>query len=162
MNIHSWFPLRLTGLISLQSKGLSRVFSSTTVGKHQFFSAQLSLWSNSHIHTWQLEKTIALTIWNFVSKVISLLFNTLSRFVITFLPKNKCLLILTAAIICINFWAQENKVYHCFYLFPIYSPRSDGTRGYVLVFWLLDFKPAFHSTLSSSSTGSLVPLCFLH
>ena len=49
MNIHSWFPLGLTGLISLQSKGLSRVFSNTTVQKHQFFGAQLSLQSNSHL-----------------------------------------------------------------------------------------------------------------
>ena len=56
MNIQDWFPLVLTGLISLQSKGLSRVFSNTTVQKRQFFGAQLSLWSNSHIHTWQLEK----------------------------------------------------------------------------------------------------------
>ena len=55
MNIQDWSPLGLTGLISLQSKGLSRVFSSTTVLKHQFFGAQLSLWSNSHIHTWTLE-----------------------------------------------------------------------------------------------------------
>ena len=51
-----WFPLGLTGLISLLPEGLSRVFSSTTVRKHQFFHAQLSLWSNSHIHTWLLEK----------------------------------------------------------------------------------------------------------
>ena len=50
------FPLGLTGLISLLSKGLSRVFASTTVQKHQFFRAQPSLWSNSHIHTWLLEK----------------------------------------------------------------------------------------------------------
>ena len=56
INIQCWFPLGLTGLISLQSKGLSRVFSNTTVQKHQFFSTQLSLWSNSHIHTWLLEK----------------------------------------------------------------------------------------------------------
>ena len=56
MNILDWFPLGLTGLISLQSKGLSRVFSSTTVQKHQFFGAQPSLWSNSHIRTWLLEK----------------------------------------------------------------------------------------------------------
>ena len=55
-NIKDWFPLRLTGLISLQSKGLSRVSSNTTVQKHQFFDAQLSLWSKSHIHTWLLEK----------------------------------------------------------------------------------------------------------
>jgi len=51
MNIQDCFPLGLTGLISLQSKGLSRVFSNTTVQKHQFFSAQFSLQSNSHIHT---------------------------------------------------------------------------------------------------------------
>ena len=56
MNIQDWFPLGLTGWISLQSKGLSRVFSNTTVQKHQFFGTQLSLWSNSHIHTWLLEK----------------------------------------------------------------------------------------------------------
>ena len=51
-----WFPSQWTGWISLQSKGLSRVFSNTTVQKHQFFSAQLSSQSNSHIHTWPLEK----------------------------------------------------------------------------------------------------------
>ena len=56
MNTQSWFPLGLTGLTSLQSKGLSRVFSNTTVQKYQFFSAQPSLWSNFHIHTWLLEK----------------------------------------------------------------------------------------------------------
>ena len=56
VNIQHWFPLGWTGWISLQSKGLTGVFSSTTVQKHQFFSAQLSLWSNSHIHTWLLEK----------------------------------------------------------------------------------------------------------
>ena len=56
MNIQDWFPLGLTGLISLLSKGLSRVFSDTTVQKHQFFSAQTYLWYNSHIHTWVLEK----------------------------------------------------------------------------------------------------------
>ena len=55
MNIQDWFPLGWTGLI-LQSKGLSRVFSNTTVQKHQLFSVQLSLWSKSHIHTWLLEK----------------------------------------------------------------------------------------------------------
>ena len=55
MNIQDWFPLGLTGLISLQSKGLSRVFSSPTVQKHQFFGTQPSLWSNFHICTWLLE-----------------------------------------------------------------------------------------------------------
>ena len=56
INIPDWFPLVLTGLISLQSKGLSRVFSNTTVQKHQFFSSHLSLWSSSHIRTWLLGK----------------------------------------------------------------------------------------------------------
>ena len=56
MNIQDWFPLGLTGWISLWSKVLSRVFSDITVRKHQFLSAQLSLHSNSHIHMWLLEK----------------------------------------------------------------------------------------------------------
>ena len=56
MNIQDWFPLGWTGCISLQSKGLSRIFSTTAVQKHEFFSTQLCLWSNSHIHTWLLEK----------------------------------------------------------------------------------------------------------
>ena len=56
MNIQDWFPLGWTCWISLQSKGLSRVFSNTTVQKHQFFDTQLSLQSNSHIRTWPLEK----------------------------------------------------------------------------------------------------------
>ena len=92
MNIQDWFPLGLSVSISLQSKGLSRIFSSTTTQKHQFFGGQLSLWSNSHIHTWLMEKT-ALTIWTFVGKVISLLFNMLPRLVIAFLPRSKHLII---------------------------------------------------------------------
>ena len=82
MNIQDWFPWGLTGWIFLQSKGLARVFCNTTVQKHQFFGHQLCLWSNSHIHTWLLEKTIALTRWTFVAKVMSLLFNMLSRLVL--------------------------------------------------------------------------------
>ena len=58
MNIQNWFPLELTGLISLQSKGLSRVFANTTVQKHQFFSVQPSLWSNL---TWPLSKEQKIT-----------------------------------------------------------------------------------------------------
>ena len=56
MNTQDWSPSEWTGWISLQSKGLSRVFSNTTVQKHQFFSVQLSLQSNSQIHTWPMEK----------------------------------------------------------------------------------------------------------
>ena len=63
MNIQGWFPLGLTGLISLQSQGLSRVFSSTIVQKHQFCSSQLSLWSNSHLTSWWLVKVWVETLW---------------------------------------------------------------------------------------------------
>ena len=74
-------------LISLKSKGLSRVFSNTTVQKHQFFSAQFSSQSNSHIHYMTTGKTIALTRQTFVGKVMSLLFNMLSRLVMTILQE---------------------------------------------------------------------------
>ena len=70
MNIQGWFPLGLTGLISLQSNGLSRVFSNTTVQKHEFFSTQLSLESNSHPYT-TTGKTTALTRQTLVGKVMS-------------------------------------------------------------------------------------------
>jgi len=85
-NIQDWFPLGLTGLISFQSRGLSRVFSNITVQKHQFFSVQPSLWSNSHLYM-TTGKTIALTRWTFVA--MSLLFNILSRFAIAFLLRSK-------------------------------------------------------------------------
>ena len=74
MNTQDWSPLGWTGWISLQSNGLSRVFSNTTIWKHQFFSTQLSLQFSSHIHT---GKTIALTRRTFVDKVMSLLFKCL-------------------------------------------------------------------------------------
>ena len=80
VNIQDWFPLGWTGWVSLLSKGLSRIFSNTTVQKDQFFGVQPSLWSNSHIHTWLLEKAIALTRQTFVGKVMPLLFNMLSKF----------------------------------------------------------------------------------
>ena len=75
INIQDWFLLGWIGLISLLSQGLKRVFSNTAVQKHQFFGAQPSLWSNSHIHTW-LWKNHSL---DFVGQVMSLLFNMLSR-----------------------------------------------------------------------------------
>ena len=104
MNIQGWFLLGWTGLI-LQSKGLSRVFSNTTVQKHQFFGTQLSLWSKDPmvsfyvrtcvvLHSYMTTgKTKALIRWTFVSKVMSLLFNMLSRLVIAFLPRSKHVLI---------------------------------------------------------------------
>ena len=135
MNIQDWFPLGWTGWMSLQSKGLSRVFSNTTVQKHQFFSAQLSLWSNTHIHTWLLEKTIALAIKTFVSKVMSLLFNMLARLVIDYLPRSKFLLISWLQ----WFWAKENKVCHCFHCFSIYLSWSDGTGCHDLCLLNVEF-----------------------
>ena len=78
MNIQDWFPLGLTGWISLKSKGLSRVFSNTTVEKHQFFGAQLSLGSKLSHPYMTTGKTIALIRRTFVGKVMSLLFNRLS------------------------------------------------------------------------------------
>ena len=94
MTMQGWFPLRLTGLIALQSKRLSRVFSSTTeetkssILQHSvFFMVQLS-------HPYMTTgKIIALTIWMFVGKVISLFFNMLPRLIIAFLLRSKCLLI---------------------------------------------------------------------
>ena len=127
MNTQDRSPLGWTGCVSLQSKKLRRVLSNITVQKHQFFSTQLSLYSNSHIHTWLLEKP---QLWlYFVGKVMPLLFNMLSRLVITFLPRSKRLLIS---------WLQSPsavileppkiKVCHCFHCFPIYLPWSDGTQ----------------------------------
>ena len=117
-----------TGWISLKSKGLSRVFSNTTVQKHQFLGTQLSsspTLTSIHDH-W---KTIALTTQMFVDKVMSLLFNMLSRLVITFLPRSKCLNFMAAGTICSDFGDPKIKVSHCFHCFPIYllEPRAAWT-----------------------------------
>ena len=81
-------------------------------------------------------KTIALTRWIFVGKVICLLFNMLSRLVITFLPRSKCVNFMAAVTICSDFGAPQNKVCHCF---PIYLPLSDGTRCHDLSFLNVEF-----------------------
>ena len=116
----------------MQSKGLLRVSSNITVQKHQFFSAQLSLWSNSHM---TIAKTTALTKQTFVSKVMSLLFNVLSMLVITFLQRMKHLLISwlqsPSAVIL---EPSQNKVSHYFHCLPIYFARSDGTECHDLSF----------------------------
>ena len=93
MNIKGWFPSRLPSLISLQSKELLRVFSSTTVWKHQFFSAQPSLWASSQTSVHDYWKNHSLTVWTFVGKGMCLLFNMLSSFVIALLPRSKHFLI---------------------------------------------------------------------
>ena len=98
-------------------------------------------------NSWSLLKFIAWTIWTFVSKVMSLLLNMLSKFVMDFLPRSKSLLISwlksPSAVI---FWAEENKVCHCFHCFPIYLPWCDGTGCHDLSY----------SPPSLSSSGSLV------
>ena len=116
MNIQDWFTLGWTGWISSQSKGLSRIFFNTTAEKYQLFGAQLSLWSNSQHPYMTTGKTIALTRWTFVGKVMSLPFNMLSRLVTAFLPRSKSLNFMAAVTICSDFGAQNNKVSHS--LFP--------------------------------------------
>ena len=91
-------------------------------------------------------KTIALTRWTFVSKVMSLLFNMLSRLVIVFLPRSKCLLISWLQSPSAVILEPSKIVSHCFHCFPIYLPWSDGTRCHDLRFLNVDFKPSllFH------------------
>ena len=139
MNIQDWFPLRLTDLISLQSKGLWRVFSNITVWKHWFFSTQLSLWSNSHPYM-TTGKTIALTRWTFVGKMMSLLLNMLSRLVIDFLIKSKHLLILwlqSPSAVILEPKKIKSVTVSMFSL--IYLPGSDGTGCHDLNFLNVEF-----------------------
>ena len=135
MNIKDWFPWGWTGWISLQSKGLSRVFSNTSkawiLWSSAFFIVQLS-------HPYMTTgKIIALTRWTFVGKLMSLLSNMLSRLVITFLPRSRCLLISllqSPSAVILEPPHPPNKVCHCFHCFSIYLPWSDGTRGHDLSF----------------------------
>ena len=132
MNIQDWFPLGFTGLVSVQPKGLSRIFSNTTDQKHQFFGAQLSLYYNSHIHM-TTGKIIALTRCTFVGKVMSLLFNMLYRMIISFLLRNKRILISwlqsPSAVIL-----KPPKIKSLFPLFTLLFAISDGTRCHDLSF----------------------------
>ena len=149
---------RIDWLCILQSKALSRVFSNTTVQKTSilwcsaFFIVQLS-------HPYMTAgKAIALSRWTFVSKVMSLIFNMLSRLVINFLSRSKCLLISwLKSPSGVIFKPPQNKVFHSFHGFPIYLPWSDGTRCHDLSF----LNVVLSQLLSLSSRGSLVPLCFL-
>ena len=157
MNIQGWFPLGLTGLISLLSKRLSGVFSGTTVQKHQFFSA-LFMGQLSHPYV-TTGRNIALTRRTFVGKVMSLLFNMLSRFVIAFLPRSKRLLISwlqsPSAVIL---EPKKIKSVTVSTFSPSICHKVMGPDAMILVFWMLSFKPAF----SLSSRGSLVLFTFCH
>ena len=120
-----------------------------------FFMVQLL-----HLHM-TTGKTIAQTIWPFIIKVMSLLFNMLSRFVIAFLPRSKCLWIswLQALAAVILEPKKIKSVTVSFIL--IYLHEVMGLNAMILVFWMLSCKPAFHSPLSPSLRDSYVPLCFL-
>ena len=142
-NTQDWSPLEWTCWISLQSKGLSRVFSNTTVQKHQFFGTQLFFTIQLSHPYMTTGKTIALTRWTFVGKVMSPLLNMLSRLVITFLSRNKCLLISWLQSPCSDFGPPKNKVWHCFHCFPSISHELMGPDAMILVFWTLSFKPTF-------------------
>ena len=162
MNIQSWFPLRLTDLISLLSKGLSRVFSRTTTWKHQFFSTQPSSWSNLQICTWLLEKPQLWLYGPWSMKWCLCFYNILSRFVKAFFLRSKCLLIS---------WLQspstvilESKKIKFAIVSTISLSICHEVMGlcHNLSFfecWVLS--QLLHSPLSTSR-GSLVPLCFLH
>ena len=171
MNIQGWFPLGLTGLISLLSKGLSRVFSSTTVWKHQFCGTQPSLWSNSHIHTWLLERTIALTIWTLVGKAMSLLFKTLSRFVIALLPRSKPLLTSWFQLLSTVILDPEKiKSVTVSVVSPSICYEMMGPDAMILSFWMLSFKTAFSLSsiafikrfFSSSSLSAIMVVLSSH
>ena len=138
MNIQDWFPLGWTGLISLQSKGLSRVFSKTTIQKHQFYGTQLSLWSNSHPYM-TTGKTTASTRQTFVSKVMSLLLNVLSRLAIAFLPRDKLLLISWLQSPSAVILEPKKIKCRCFHCFLIYLPWSDGTGCHDFSFLNVEF-----------------------
>ena len=113
----------------------------STLWQSAFFRVQLS---NPHMTT---GKTIALTIWTFVSKVMSLLFNTLSRFVIACLPRSKRLLISWLQSPSAVIWGPEKIVCHFFHHFPIYLPWSDGTRCHDLHFLNVEFQASFFTLL---------------
>ena len=135
--------MRIDGFISLQSKELSKVFSITTIWKHQFIVLQPSLCSNSHIHT-TTGKTIALTRRTFVSKVMSLLFNTLSKFVIAFLKRSKNLYILwlqSLSKVILEPKKMKSIIISTFCLSICYEVmRADAI---IFVFWMLNLKLAF-------------------
>ena len=108
-------------------------------------------------------KNIFFTLQTLVGKVMSLLFNTLSRFVIALFPRSKCLNFMAAVSVLSDSGAQENKICHCFHFSPFYLPWSDRAGCHDLSFLNVEFKLSqlFHSLLSPSSRGSLVPLHFL-
>ena len=122
MNIQGQFPLGWTGWISLQFKRLSRVFSNITVQKHQFFGTQIFFIVHLSYPHMTTGKTIALSRRTLVGKVMSLLFNMLSRLVIAFLPRSKRLLISWLQSLSAVILEPKKIVSHYLPCFPIYLP----------------------------------------
>ena len=132
-----------SGLISFRMDWFYLLTGQGTLKSLQYHSSKASILWYSALFTVQLShpsmttgKTTALTRQTFVDKVMSLLYNMLSKFAIAFLPRSKCLSNFMAAVtFCSDFLAWENKVCHCFHCFPIYLPWSDGTRCHDLHFF---------------------------
>jgi len=138
------FRIDLFDLLAVQG---SQDFSSTTVWKHHFFDIQPSLWSNSHSYM-TTGKTIALTTWTFVNKVMSLLFNTLSRFVIAFLPRSKHLLISwLQSLSTVMLEPKKIKSINVSTFPPSICYEVMGPNAMILVFWMLSFKAIFFTLL---------------
>ena len=161
MNTQDWFPLGLTGWISSQSKGLTRVFQhhSSKASILQCLAFLIVQFSHPYMTT---RKTIALTSWTSVDKVMSLLFNMLSRLVIAFLPRSKRLLISwLQSLSAVISEPPKIKSLTVSNVSPSICQEVMGPDAVILIFWMLSFKPLFHSPLSLSSRGSLVLLRFL-
>ena len=160
MNIQDWFTLGWIGWISLQSKGLSRVFSNTTVQKYQFFCTFFII-QLSHPYV-TAGKTIALTRWTFVSQVMSLLFNMLSSLVIIFLPRSKhCLISWLQSPSAVILEPKKIKSDTLSTVYPSISQEVMGPDALIFLFWMLSFKPNFSLSSFTFIRGSLVPLHFL-
>ena len=135
MSIQDWFPLRLTAWISLQPKGLSGVFSSTTVRRHQFFSAWPSLQSSSHNCVCPLGRPWP-WLYGRLSVESCLCFSTQSLVCHSFPAKQQSSSDFMAAVTtCSDFRAQEEETYHCFYLFPSICHKVMGLDAMIL--WLV-------------------------
>ena len=142
MNIKDWFPLGCTSWISLQSKGLSRVFSNTTV-KSSNSSALSFLYSPTLTSIHDNWKNHSLTRWTFVVKVMSLLFNALSRLVIMFLPRSKHLLTSWLQLPSAVILEPSQKSLTVYTVSPSVCHEVMGPGAIILVFWMLTFKPTF-------------------
>ena len=175
MHTQDCSPLGWTGWISFKSRGLSRVISNTTVQKHQFFGAQLSLMVQLWHQYMTTGKTIALTRGTFAGKVMSLLFNMLSRFIIAFLPGRKHLLISwLQSPSSVILEPKKIKSVTVFIVSPsichevmrpdadlIYLTIKRVLRDVLCITWMSDIAlPLCNNPMSSCWSGSLSPAFF--